>query len=230
VAIVYDCVLQLRGASGALSSSRFTCCWRDCYQRLMNKAVFSQARTRLAASAKKANSLKFARSLDEIKELWSEYLTEHQRAFTRLGNAMDTGQERSWFDRVVRERRDDELLKYLEAARHADEHGRAEIAQTVPGGTRIGVGGGTVYIERLEIRDGKIKELRGWQDTPGKSLQVAFDPARIDLSSVENRGVIYPVPSNHLGKSLDSLRPARAAELSFEFLEKKMADCEQKFS
>jgi hypothetical protein len=195
----------------------------------MNKGIFGQARARLSASSKKANSVKFARSLEESKEVWSEYLTEHQRCLNRLGNAMETVEERGWFERLTAERRNDPLLKYIEQARHADEHGRQEIAEMSPGGLGIGVGGGSVFIEQLEIRGGKLVQLRGWQGRPGSPIKVEALTARLELKPVVNRGMTFVVPTEHLGQALKGLTPALAAELGVQFLERKISECEQGF-
>lgn len=153
----------------------------------------------------KAVALEGAADLEVAARYWSEFLVEHQRWYTRMQQAFERGPSAAWFGKLKARRQSDPLLLYLHQARHADEHGLDRIAVAEPGGLGIGVGGGHVHIERLEIRNGVITQLVGSQD--GGPLKVRFTKPHLKLNVVQNRGKAYEPPMGQLGgEPFDALR------------------------
>ncbi|WP_307088687.1 hypothetical protein [Sphingomonas faeni] len=161
----------------------------------MNRGIFGQAEKRLGAARKKAAEIKNSRSLDEITELWSEFLTEHSRFFNRLGNAMEAASEKGWFDRALAARKTDKTMSYLMHARNADEHGHLTITKIQPNGIALGTPKGFLHIEKMTFdAKGHIKELRGWDGAPGRKIPVLFVPGEVMAINVMDRGQSYQPP------------------------------------
>lgn len=154
---------------------------------------FQRAEENRRACEEKAAALADVSNLDAAARLWSEFLVEHQRWFTRMQQAMERGPSSAWFGSLKGRRKSDSLLQYLHQARHADEHGLERITGTEPGGILIGGGPGFSHINRLEIRNGIITHLSGSQDS-GRPIQVRFAEAHLRLNQVINCGVTYDPP------------------------------------
>ncbi|MGC5796581.1 hypothetical protein [Sphingomonas sp. NFX23] len=161
----------------------------------MNKGILKQAENRLAAASKKAAAISHSRSNAEIMEIWSEFLTEQQRFFNRLGNAAETNSERGWFERALAARNQDPVMLYLYQARNADEHGRSSIASVTNSALAIRGNNGDVFIEDMVYdHEGRISGLKGWEGSPGNPIRVEFIPSDVEASIVENRSKSYSPP------------------------------------
>jgi len=113
------------------------------------------------------------------------------------------------------------LLSYLVNARGAEEHTVNEIVGREPGGIGINAAeGNSLYIERMEINDGNI-----FIQSPQR-IRVDFIPARTTLLPVTNRSRIYPVPTTHLGATVDSNNVISIAEAGAQFYEAFLAQAE----
>ena len=173
----------------------------------MDARQFKRAEEHREACREKFTALVQAPDFLIAARRWSEFLVEHQRWFTRMQQAFGRGPSSAWFGKLKARRKADPLLSYLHHARHADEHGLERIAQGQPSGAAIGVGGGRVYIERLEIQDGIITHLSGTQNNG--SLQVHLSEAHLKLNRVQNRGVFYNPPiCSELGEPYSAIRAA----------------------
>jgi hypothetical protein len=110
-----------------------------------------------------------------------------------------------WQGKFKRQREDDQLLRYLEHARNADEHtiqlNLDDIPQTVT------VGGDPVYV----------------------GYDVVVIAPRIELRSVKDRGEWYEPPVEHLGKALAERDPLKVAELGLAFYAGFVEQAERKF-
>lgn len=156
----------------------------------LNKAIVGQAAKRLAAARKKAAALRHSRSAEEIEEIWSEFLTEHTRFFNRLGNAMETVQERSHWELVMHNRKTDPVMQYLKQARNADEHGRTSVTAR---GSWFSVSG-DVYIENLAIDNGSVIQANIQSVSQFSPARIKFNPEEIFPTEVENSGRKYIPP------------------------------------
>ena len=77
-------------------------------------------------------------------------------------------------------------------------------------GVKIGPTG-SAFIERMEIRNGVLTELRG------TGIVLEFHPARVRLLPVTNRGVVHPVPTEHLSERINSENLLDIAEKGIAF-------------
>src|SRR5690348_7732201 len=99
----------------------------------MDRKAFSRAREEAAKAAEKIAAIRSAKTLSEISDHWSGYLTHVQRAYTRLRIACREGGSKGWCDQVFNARDTDELLRYVHQARNADEHGVDKITEEKQG-------------------------------------------------------------------------------------------------
>lgn len=130
-----------------------------------------------------------------------------------MQQALGRGPSSTWFGRLKASRKSTPLLSYLHQARHADEHGLERITAEEHGHVGIGVGGGHIHIERLEIRNGVITQLAGSQN--GGPLQVKVTPPHLMLNRVENRGAIYHPPICPIeGEPYSAVRAAQECVLA----------------
>jgi hypothetical protein len=117
--------------------------------------------------------------------------------------------------RVEGLRRSDPLLSYLVNARGADEHGIAQITNSVPGGIGINPAvANFMHIEHMEIRNNQI-----YVRSP-QQLRVDVRPPRIVLVPIVNNARTYPVPSSHEGMALLNSDPATIGELACGFYQR----------
>jgi hypothetical protein len=77
--------------------------------------------------------LRSGKTIGEVADLWSEFLTHVQRSYTKLRIACRAGSSKGWCDQVFAARNADDLLKYVLHARNADEHGVAAITHQKEG-------------------------------------------------------------------------------------------------
>ena len=153
---------------------------------------FKRAEEHRSACKEKSTALTEASDFNIAASRWSEFLVEHQRWFVRMQQALERGPSAAWFGLLKGSRKSNPLFQYLHQARHADEHGLERIADAQPGSIGIGLGGGSIHIERLVIENGVITQLAGSQD--GGPLKIRLTEAHLKLNQVENRGVTYDPP------------------------------------
>lgn len=168
--------------------------------------------------------MKSARNLKSLSQLWSEFLTENQRFYTRMVIACKTGPASAWWGAIMKERNADPLLQYLHQARHADEHGIADITEVRPGGIGLTFKPGTV-IKRLHMGNAGIAMDR----ESASNVKVEFFPTDLDLVTVVNRGVSYAPPTQHLGSPIQKVNPISVASLAIEYLSKVRSYAEQNY-
>ncbi|MEN3748742.1 hypothetical protein TPR58_16325 [Sphingomonas sp. HF-S3] len=186
------------------------------------------AAAHVSVSREKILGMATSANLIQARQFWSEYLTEHSRAFNKLGNAMETGPERGWFERLKVTRKKDALLCYLKQARDADEHGCLDITPK----SRISLlirrqSEGPLNITEFSVKGGQINFKYA---TPDRVTPIIdFKPASLILSDVINGGTTYAVPPTHLGSPI-SQSVLGFAKLGAEFLDHTIAEARQKFS
>ena len=141
-----------------------------------------------------------AKSLEDLEEFWKEYLRRLERVWSKsVSHFGKSPKWNGWQGKFLKLRKNDPLLSYFINARGAEEHTGGEITERDPGWLNINFGPGDhAYVERMVIENGMLKELRG-----PKGLVFEFRPARVKPLPITNRGVIYPVPAQHLSKAID---------------------------
>jgi len=174
----------------------------------------------------KSQKLEKAKTLEEIADLWSGFLTHIQRSYTKLRVACRSGPSKGWCDNVFQTRNADELLNYVLHARNADEHGVAKITDEKQGG--IGIGpkqGDSLVIDHLSIGPEGIVMGPG----VATNARITFIPAEVLLVPVRDRGTIYNVPKKHLGGDLGSATLLDVAQRAEGFLRGKLDEAASKF-
>src|SRR5215212_3593096 len=120
----------------------------------MDKKAFAAAQDKLRAARSKYEAMRGASDLGALSSLWSEFLTEVHRVYSRLIKATEVGVSKGWSDGVKNERKTDDMLCYVHQARHADEHGIEQITNPKPASLTIGDPGEYTHIDHLSF-DGK---------------------------------------------------------------------------
>ncbi len=147
---------------------------------------------------------------------WLRILNGLQRLYNKLlagakGNAKST----AWAEAKLHERRTDELLRYLNQARHVDEHGLGEVTETAFSVSLAARGRG-MHVNSFALgADGKTVTLDAVYSDDGST--VPFDDVvsieYMTLVPVRNRGVLYPVPSTHRGQPINNTDLGQIAQM-----------------
>lgn len=175
---------------------------------LMDKAHFVRAEEHIAACSEKAAAIAAERDFARSGRLWSEFLVEHHRWFTRMQQAFSKGPSSAWFGKLKAKRSTNELLVYMQQARHADEHGLDRVAEKASGQLMIGRPGTTTNIRSLRLLENGRVVVDGSQD--GGPLDVELVPPHLQLMKVENRGVTYGIPRDSNGHKMTAVTASAA--------------------
>ena len=192
----------------------------------MDEKAFARAREEAKLAASKLEAMKTAKKLAALAQLWSEFLTHIQRAFTKMKIATANGPSKRWYDTIENIRRTDDLLSYIRHARNADEHGVESVTHAKPGG--IGISpkvGNTLHVDYLEMNKGQMTlgpEL-------AKNAIIEFIPVSIHLSAVRDRASTYQPPKPHLGNPIQNATLIGAAEAAITYLEAALSEAKAKF-
>lgn len=154
---------------------------------------------------------------------WSDVLTAGNRVFAKLEQGAKTGPDAGWFGQVRSQRRSDPLLRYMQHARNADEHGLRPIDRIVPGHTKISIAAGTSLNAQLGLDEsGNIIIV-----DPGAGATLTSQTrAELILEPVYDRGQRYEIPSEHLGQILPAQDPATLAAAFVAYLSDLLATAE----
>lgn len=176
-------------------------CWVK--TRQMKKEALKQARERLEKAQQALRTLKEARSLQEMRDQWHDLLLAASTVFSKLEQgAKGCGQSEAWFGKRRKERKDDPLLRYVQQARNSAEHS----LQDLTSGTEI-----SVSMRAGDIKAGQSFGLRRLPDgtmvpaTTGDPTKMQIRGRQIRLVPVQNRGVEYNPPNEHLGQPVSNL-------------------------
>ncbi|MEA2794537.1 MAG: hypothetical protein QOI87_1917 [Bradyrhizobium sp.] len=194
--------------------------------KIMDRQAFGRAREEAGKAAQKIAEIREAKTLREIADIWSGFLTDIQRSYTKLRIACRSGSNKGWCDDVFHTRNADELLSYVLHVRNADEHGVAKITDETQGG--IGLQpkqGNFLDVDHLEVGP------KGIVMGPGlaASARITFTPGQVLLVPVRDRGIVYDVPKRHLGEDLGSATLVEVAERAEGFLRGKLGEADSRF-
>jgi hypothetical protein len=190
----------------------------------MKQNAFERAEHELVQAKAKSDAMSKARTIFEVRDLWSEFLTCSQRFFSRIAAGSES-KDAVWHNVVRSARRKDPLLQYLEQARHADEHGIARIAEGKIGKLEIGgPGSGSGYVKSVMILNDTLVVEND------SAVTVAFERPGIILNEVVNRGVSYAVPTEHEGKPIEEATPFRLAALGIAYMESVLAGAKRRLA
>ena len=180
----------------------------------------------LKAAEQAISGMEQAASFEQYETEWREFLGHIEKAWIKTERAC--GQYRAkfqpWQGKFQSLRKKDMLLRYLKAARDADNHSIQELARIEEGHRSINfanpMGG---YIENLTILNGEIVEYSG------SPLVVTDHPDRFIALPVKNHGDWYNPPTSHLGKTIVNAHPIELARMGLAFYEKYVDEVEQTF-
>ena len=167
-----------------------------------------------------------ATSLDEFEQAWKEYLGRIERIWYKASSHFGKSPKwKSWKRPHEKQREQDPLLAYLKAARGAEEHSVTEIVTQEQG--RISVSAppegpwGPVGNIKL-YSDGTLT----YDGPPGA---VKFNPARMVLATVTERGRSFPPPTRHAGQVIDPNEVIQLARLGADYYDTFLARAEDEF-
>lgn len=170
-----------------------------------------------------------ATSLAEAEDHWVEFLHRLDRIWNKAeAHFCLSPKWRGWSGPYSHTRRKDPLLRYMVHARNCAEHGLASLAEKLPGSFRAGVmfpkPGASTEFRMMIDKDRRIHivPLKG-------DLDVSIQNSSLRLLPVENRGVTFPVPSEHLGRQIDPANIPALALLGLEYYEAFVTAAEEKF-
>src|ERR1700722_15573764 len=99
----------------------------------MNKSAVLQAKQRLIKLEKSLAGLRAAGTTEDAEEAWTDFLLAASTIYSKLEQgAKGYRISEPWFGRKKKERRDDQLLRYLHFARNSAEHGIERVTATSP--------------------------------------------------------------------------------------------------
>ena len=149
-----------------------------------------------------------ASDFDSFKDAWGQYLIALRKVWIKAERGCQHVRNRfqPWQGKFKRQQRNDQLLRYLEHARNADEHTLQLILDDIPKQT-VTVGGDPVYVGN----------------------DVVIIAPRIELRPVKDSGAWYDPRVEHLGKALAGRDPLKVAELGLDFYAGFVEQAETKF-
>ena len=152
--------------------------------------------------------MRSAPDFDGFKDACLQYLAALRKVWIKTERGCQHVRKsfEPWQGKFKRQRKKDQLLRYLEHARNADQHSLQLVLDDVPKQT-VKAGGDTVYV--------------------GNSV-VTIAP-RIELLPVENYGEWYNPPVEHLGEALARRDPLKVAELGLTYYAGFVEQAERKF-
>ena len=165
-----------------------------------------------------------AASVEDLEAAWMSFLSELNKVWTKVDLVCRARPRfHAWQYPWREERQRDELLSYLQHARNAQTHTLVDPLARRPGLMRIG-GDGPVAIRSLEIlTDGRVVF-----DGEG-TLRLEFEPGRIEVLPVVDRGRTYGPPSAHLGASFSTRNPIAVASAGLAYYSRLVEAAEAEF-
>ena len=167
----------------------------------MKRNALVQARLNLITLNEICTELEGATDLRLIERRWSEFLDtiyKIQEKLEKLAPERKKHQDISWVKKIIKEREEDELLKYLRMARGVINHGLEKVTlATEPACINF-----TVINEYNSI----IGEKPNWEKFVRTHKAATFYPWVIKLASIttkeHGKSVVFNPPIEHMGRML----------------------------
>lgn len=164
-------------------------------------------RARLAIDA-----MRQAGSLEDLEEHWKEYLRRLERVWNKSAHHFGKSPKwNGWQCKYLKLRKHDPLLSYFINARGADEHTVGEITERQQSRFDVKMTKQTAYVKSIVIENGIVTEVSG------TGLAFEFQPARVRLLPITNRGIMHPLPTQHLSQPVDPYNLLEIAEKGVSF-------------
>jgi hypothetical protein len=167
-----------------------------------------EAKRELRSAEKALGRMRDAPNFEDFEDAWLQFVGALRKVWVKTERGCQHVRKRfePWQGGIKNQRRKDQLLRYLDHARNADQHSLQLIVEDVPEQT-VTVNGDKVVV--------------------GNDV-VVIGP-RIELRPVEDCGVRYDPPTEHLGKALKDPGPVEVAELGLHFYARFVETAERKF-
>lgn len=170
------------------------------------------------------NEMKQAASFDDFSHAWQTFLERLEKIWVKVERECQHKANlfQPWQGQFLAIRKSDPLLLYLYQARHADQHSIQPIAANSAGGIQIRI----PPLGEVEI---KIDHNTGKLQLNGAIIEAIPLPPALLLLSIENRGIKYHPPREHLGNKLSECDPITVAEKGLQFYKDFLQKAEDKF-
>ena len=172
--------------------------------------------------------LHMAKTHDDAEDAWERFLAQTSKVYEKLraGCKGNKKSEQWFYGQVTRERKNDELLAYLHHARNVDTHGLTDVTTRDDHGAQLlFVGpdghqrGG--WIKSIRVRPGEIQGE--WTTDDPTTKLVLQRTAPLVLQDVTDNGIIYKVPTQHLGRPLAHGTALEVAQMGSHYVETLLA-------
>jgi hypothetical protein len=192
----------------------------------MNIDPLKQARAELTAAHKAIAGMKAAKTMDEFEADWRVFLNCMEKHWAKVERSCQPFKNafQPWQGKYIAHRKDDMLLRYLKAARHADNHSIQDVAK---------LNSGSQAFKFANPRGGFIKHMSfsssGVIAYEGDPMIVEITPPHPVTVGVFNSGEWFEPPTLHLGTPLHTGHPVELAELGLKFYSGFFQEVKQKF-
>ncbi len=188
----------------------------------LDKAEFrlESARHALDIAGKATKHLEFYKN-------WSDFLSHLDAIYNCLGQSLG-GQSESkiFFDRMIRDRKQDQTLNYFWHARNSDNHGIEKPAEFREGQLKVG-GGDPNHNSRVHsVSFSTVPGEEFLSVTPmdDKPVRLEILPPRYDLLPVVDRGVTYQPPTVHQGRRFETDSAIEIGGFALAYFRRKLTD------
>jgi len=139
-----------------------------------------EAKFELRSAERALGRMRSASGFDSFEDAWRQYLMALRKVWIKTERGCQHVRKRfePWQGKFKRQQRNDQLLRYLEHARNADEHTIQLILDDIPKQT-VTVGGDPIYVGN----------------------EIVIVAPRTELRSVKVSGEWYDPTVEHLGKA-----------------------------
>jgi hypothetical protein len=197
----------------------------------MNPKAVEKAKSRIRVAEKALSELTACPDYPTLTDTWYTFLVSAKNVYTVLEQgAKVSPQSRQWFGAKANERKNDELLQYMFQARNDDEHGLEDVTKLKPGSVAIGVNApgfsNHIIAQDITINNGQIS-IRDVQSGDERPVLIEVTPPSAHLVPIRGRGVLFPIPTTHLGKPVENQSPYAVAELCLTYLSKLVDEAER---
>ncbi|NMY45301.1 hypothetical protein [Pseudomonas sp. WS 5027] len=184
------------------------------------------AKSNLIAAEQAYVAMSQSTTFEEYESEWRDFLTHLEKVWIKTERACVHLQPKfqPWQGKYLALRRKDMLLRYLKAARDADNHSIQDLAIIKDGSTSVNFAKDEgVRSCVITFKDG---EMVIESDDP---LVITNTPPHPAALPVKNHGDWYNPPTSHIGQMLTNRHPTEFALLGLNFYKNFVNDVENTF-
>ena len=165
-----------------------------------------------------------ADSIAAQRKAWWNFLLASSGVYEKLkAGARDAGGRTApWFGKILRSRKDDELLSYLHHARDCEYHGLDEAVGIEPAMHQV-----FPFLWLHEEIDEEAS-ISAQEKAAKATIAMGYKPARLTLIAAKDDryGDSFDPPSTHLGARVDGTDSVAVAKASLVYLDKLLDQAE----